>query len=305
MGSLITKLAKLGPETDKSTLDEILARREEAIPYLAKVATEEEYWEMEHGKDYSIWAPISAIHLLSVIGGKAAEGAIEQAIRKYYEDTEDWLTEDMPSVLASLGPNAFDMLAGMVKERELDEWVRDGAARALLMVSRKHPEVRERAVQLLRDAIASEQDMNARTLLLDVLIEFKDKESLPFVKSFFDRNMVDTFDLPYSEVLNVYAGEYDHLEHDIAKDPMGIFEEKGNFYRETNCTIDEQIRRSREDDLRYDDYLDAISAPLAEDDNYEQAEIKKRNKIGRNEPCPCGSGKKYKRCCMKNVRISV
>ena len=21
-------------------------------------------------------------------------------------------------------------------------------------------------------------------------------------------------------------------------------------------------------------------------------------KIGRNEPCPCGSGKKYKRCCL-------
>jgi tetratricopeptide (TPR) repeat protein len=22
------------------------------------------------------------------------------------------------------------------------------------------------------------------------------------------------------------------------------------------------------------------------------------NKIGRNDPCPCGSGKKYKKCCM-------
>jgi len=21
-------------------------------------------------------------------------------------------------------------------------------------------------------------------------------------------------------------------------------------------------------------------------------------KIGRNDPCPCGSGKKYKKCCM-------
>ncbi|MFM5439488.1 SEC-C metal-binding domain-containing protein [Aeromonas enteropelogenes] len=21
-------------------------------------------------------------------------------------------------------------------------------------------------------------------------------------------------------------------------------------------------------------------------------------KIGRNEPCPCGSGKKYKQCCL-------
>ena len=24
---------------------------------------------------------------------------------------------------------------------------------------------------------------------------------------------------------------------------------------------------------------------------------RKKRKIGRNEPCPCGSGKKYKRCC--------
>jgi hypothetical protein len=23
------------------------------------------------------------------------------------------------------------------------------------------------------------------------------------------------------------------------------------------------------------------------------------NKVGRNDPCPCGSGKKYKRCCGK------
>ena len=24
----------------------------------------------------------------------------------------------------------------------------------------------------------------------------------------------------------------------------------------------------------------------------------KSEKIGRNDPCPCGSGKKYKKCCM-------
>jgi len=26
--------------------------------------------------------------------------------------------------------------------------------------------------------------------------------------------------------------------------------------------------------------------------------IKTEPKIGRNDPCPCGSGKKYKKCCM-------
>ena len=25
----------------------------------------------------------------------------------------------------------------------------------------------------------------------------------------------------------------------------------------------------------------------------------KENKVGRNDPCPCGSGKKYKKCCLK------
>ena len=28
-------------------------------------------------------------------------------------------------------------------------------------------------------------------------------------------------------------------------------------------------------------------------------EPKKSQKIGRNDPCPCGSGKKYKQCCGK------
>jgi uncharacterized protein YecA (UPF0149 family) len=27
------------------------------------------------------------------------------------------------------------------------------------------------------------------------------------------------------------------------------------------------------------------------------------HKIGRNDPCPCGSGKKYKHCCLKTAEI--
>ena len=29
------------------------------------------------------------------------------------------------------------------------------------------------------------------------------------------------------------------------------------------------------------------------------APISRREKVGRNDPCPCGSGKKYKRCCAR------
>jgi preprotein translocase subunit SecA len=44
---------------------------------------------------------------------------------------------------------------------------------------------------------------------------------------------------------------------------------------------------------------------LAEEEGIEMARkhaefqpIQTRNKVGRNDPCPCGSGKKYKRCCL-------
>ena len=39
--------------------------------------------------------------------------------------------------------------------------------------------------------------------------------------------------------------------------------------------------------------FDTISAPKTQINEYPE------EKIGRNEPCPCGSGKKYKLCCGK------
>jgi SEC-C motif-containing protein len=38
-----------------------------------------------------------------------------------------------------------------------------------------------------------------------------------------------------------------------------------------------------------------IDGKIANEEPYRRAEPK----VGRNEPCPCGSGKKYKKCCGK------
>lgn len=34
------------------------------------------------------------------------------------------------------------------------------------------------------------------------------------------------------------------------------------------------------------------------DYKYIRTPIKVEEKVSRNDPCPCGSGKKYKKCCM-------
>jgi len=33
--------------------------------------------------------------------------------------------------------------------------------------------------------------------------------------------------------------------------------------------------------------------------------VRDNKKIGRNDPCPCGSGKKYKNCCMKSGKYET
>ena len=42
-----------------------------------------------------------------------------------------------------------------------------------------------------------------------------------------------------------------------------------------------------------------VKGEALSDNKPKKKEPKKVNKIGRNEPCPCGSGKKYKNCCGK------
>ena len=36
-------------------------------------------------------------------------------------------------------------------------------------------------------------------------------------------------------------------------------------------------------------------------DQFKQRPFVKARDVGRNDPCPCGSGKKYKKCCMSKT----
>ena len=54
---------------------------------------------------------------------------------------------------------------------------------------------------------------------------------------------------------------------------------------------------------KYDDF-DDFDAPFKDENNFKKPldanlSIAGEKKIGRNQPCPCGSGKKYKNCCGK------
>ena len=63
--------------------------------------------------------------------------------------------------------------------------------------------------------------------------------------------------------------------------------------------VEEQNRRQSEQDYEYQSASTEPASALATDAREASDQtpyVRDGRKIGRNEPCPCGSGKKYKQC---------
>ena len=62
------------------------------------------------------------------------------------------------------------------------------------------------------------------------------------------------------------------------------------------------VRIRRENEPKREAVAKVTSESAGGDKTVKKMPVKKAQKPGRNEPCPCGSGKKYKQCCGKNEK---
>ena len=70
---------------------------------------------------------------------------------------------------------------------------------------------------------------------------------------------------------------------------------KGSWEKEQSKSEDAQLRTLESVCVQHEiDHLNGVICM----DRKRETTIVKDKKIGRNEPCSCGSGKKYKRCCL-------
>jgi hypothetical protein len=270
---LINEIATKGPNINLDTAEILISNKEKSLPLLINLIGKIEVWEPPY-KKYSAWTPVAIIHLLSLIGGKDAFEAVKNAVVIYYDEMGDWITEDFPSVIATFGPEIFNQISKTIADTTIDEWIRVGLARSLRMISTTFSDLREKSAKMLKEVVSQEKkNRNTRTLLTIELAYFKDRESFSFIKQLFIDGLLDKSVLTYDEFCDVYEGKNDYLESDKIKNPLHIFKED-SFYRMTNSGnfLEKQV-------------VDTNSNTLS-------------RKIGRNDPCPCGSEKKYKKCCM-------
>lgn len=303
----INQLINFKTKTSFKTIQYILEKKEYALPYLINILETGKYWNyntsfISKGKkrepqSYFPWIPICTIHILSAIGGNQALQSIVETIKKHYSDTGDWLTEEMSNILAQFGSDAFDTLIDMIRDRHLNIWIREGAIRSLVMIAHKNPEIVVKSIPIIKEIILEEQNKQNKIILLNEFIEFKNKDSIPFVKSLFERKMVNASDVTLDECIQVLNGEFDYLENTVIRDPLRIFGDSKDYQdkEKTNHDDDKYTFLDSHNELDIFKFYRETQEETAENLSHKPIE----KKIGRNEMCPCGSRKKYKKCCMK------
>ena len=254
-----------------SKLAEEITRRQDAIPHLIHIIESKKYHELDGPGDG--WATIHAIFILSTFKTPEVLAAILNLLKQYGENFDDWLTEDIPSVLVKFGIEAAEPLKEIVLDETIYIYTRNAASRALAVLAHQHPETRDSIVSMYREILKDDND-ELIDMLIDELAQFKDDDAFDEIKSVFERGIIDEFVINMEDVEHIYNTPDEQLGyHHDEKDPMDHFSPSNIEY------------------LWKANYDDKYSRKLIE--------LKKEKKIGRNDPCPCGSGKKYKKCCLK------
>ena len=135
-------------------------------------------------------------------------------------------------------------------------------------------------------------DTEAVGFLVSDITDLGYEELLPEISRLFDLKLVDSFIAgSYSEVqTHISSPPYAKNMEFIRKDIYEKYEELHKDERETETQEGDGDFFSR---MYEEEMLDRALF-----DAEANEPVSKPKKIGRNDPCPCGSGKKYKKCCL-------
>lgn len=274
---------------DLETIFEDVVRRYE---YFKNKVEEDEWVEEEQS------FPIHALFLLTELNATESLDKVLQLLRQDEDILRFWLgdylTEEIWRTIYQLGNNELKKLKEFVLEPNIYYCARYEVCAAIVQIAFHEPERKPEVVRWINDVLEFLLNNREDDDLIDSdfisfvvcdIIELKAKELLPLVKTFFDNKLVSTGicgDFQYVENSTIASPEKDYYKRNLY-----------NIYDRYTHILTTWAGYKEEEQF---DYIDDCDSPVF----LQEASISSEPKTGRNNPCPCGSGKKYKKCCGIN-----
>lgn len=278
----------------------LLSKGREVVPPLSRILEDRQYWE---APDERGWMPVHAVKLLGTLADPQALPSLVRALVLADETDYDWVMEDLPTVFGRIGPPAVEPLMAFILRYRGDEkfcYARSMAAEGLAAIAPNHPEERERVLSFLHGLFSEGEDPEFLGFVAGHLVDLADPSSLPILEGAFTRGLIaeGIIDREYVQKSwkkgerTLAASRRDLLDF---YDPQQIAERQARWEEGRR----EEERRTAQ---RLEEREQAIARELRRLEvalKWERPEIlPSLRKAGRNDPCPCGSGKKFKKCCL-------
>lgn len=220
-------------------------------------------------------------------------------------DGED-LKDQILDMLDEVVEDNLDIYIGSKKDRNewnvqgLIDWVRQTF---LIDISQWNPKVEDLSYEEIKEKLL--------TTLHNIYDEREKEMGSDTMRQLERVIMLDRIDDHWIDHLY----DMDYLEEGVALQAYGQKDPLLEFKREGHAMFSEMIQRIKQEVVEYIFKVRLVEEPeqqkrqsrtpvprkravIASDTDTVPATVHRENeRVGRNDPCPCGSGKKYKKCC--------
>lgn len=284
---------------------DVCAERDDMTEYLQKLHEDNFLWHLgsddfEDVDDGRWWLRFHAVMILGKIPSEQAGLLLVELMRRMSleqdKDLQDWLSGYWSAQFLNKPESVLPSLHALCEDRCMDSYVRTYALDPLIAAAaRSGGDALEQALEWLSDTAADEgEDWDYRLNCAALLLHFPRPQYRQLLE---DLAMQQVGWLAYFDTHSIeqaYAGKYYAPEWETFNAQLEFYEPDAISKRQIRWR--EEAEREKERSLKGGtDYLLHPYDPYAAHEPYFRPEPK----IGRNDPCPCGSGKKYKRCCIQ------
>lgn len=230
-------------------------------------------YDDENDEAKEFFAVIHAWRALSELAAPEGKAFFQKFIVELDDPIfDDWMLVEFRGLMVPYRSGMFEESAEAIKDLSINEWVR------------------LEYLELVRDMLAHGEVplVKVNALLAEIFATSTSQVINAFAIGICTDNQLTEH---YDAIAKCYENDLVDLEH------LGDLEDVEIKFgmktkREKPKKLTEMQKQWRKVLGEIDDVLEEHEVPTV------ATLVKDEPKIGRNDPCPCGSGKKYKKCCM-------
>jgi hypothetical protein len=302
IGEILVALAHTDRQFPREALEQATAKKDEITPHLLKIL-EEVASHPDEIREQESAAYLYALYLLAQFREKQAYPLVVKIASLPPPTVDallgDTITAGLPIILASVCGGDVSLIKQLAENRAAEIFVRFSALRSLLALvisgDKSREEVMDYYAGLFHGKLEKDDDQVVWSGLVSCATDLYPEEVYDKIKAAFDEGLID-------EVM-IDPGEVDR-QLDVGKEAtLDQLRKNPHLHLIENAIEEMEWWAWYENPAKKKTKGISSSNALFESAPFKtgmeakaQTPIRVSPKVGRNDPCPCGSGKKYKKC---------